>query len=431
MNNKQIKMPSQDDTSVIRFGLAVIFVVFVVLGGWATFAPLATSSVASGKVSADLGKKTIQHLEGGVIEAIYVKDGDKVNKDQILMKLSDVQVKAQLNILNAQYQDGIAQLARLKAQRDGLKQVEFSKELTDADAIKNQTNIFVSTNKSIEDEAIIANKKILQLQSQIDGTTSLIESKQNRLVSLAEEVSEWEDLYKQRLVDKQKIRDLQRESNMVEGDLANAKSETARLKEQINEVRTQKLLKEKQFQNDTLQKYVETETRISDLKSKIIANEDTLSRSSIVSPIDGIIVGLSSHTVGGVISPSKPILEIIPEDAKLLVIAQVKTTDIDKVSVGLKAEIKFSAFNLRQVLATEGKVIHVSADIFTDDATHTPYYEAKIEVTKEGQKILEDHGFVLVSGMPAEVMINIGNRTALDYMIKPFKEMLGRSFNEE
>ncbi len=431
MNNKQIKMPLQDDTSVIRFGLAVIFVVFVVLGVWAAFAPLATSSVASGKVSADLGKKTIQHLEGGIIEAIYVKDGDKVKKDQILMKLSDVQVKAQLNILRAQYQDGIAQLARLKAQRDGLKHVEFPKDLTDADAIKNQTNIFVSANKSIEDEAMIANKKILQLQSQITGTSSLIESKQNRLVSIAEEVSEWEDLYKQRLVDKQKIRDLQRESNMVEGDLANAKSETARLKEQINEVSTQKLLKEKQFQNDTLQKYVETETRISDLKSKIIANEDILSRSSIVSPIDGTIVGLSSHTVGGVISPSKPILEIIPEDAKLLVIAHVSTVDIDKVVVGLKAEIKFSAFNLRQVLATEGKVIHVSADIFTDEATHTPYYEAKIEVTKEGQKILEDHAFVLVSGMPAEVMINIGDRTALNYMIKPFREMLGRSFNEE
>ncbi|MCX6053278.1 MAG: HlyD family type I secretion periplasmic adaptor subunit [Campylobacterales bacterium] len=431
MNNKQIKMPLQDDTSVIRFGLTVIFVVFVVLGAWAAFAPLATSSVASGKVSADLGKKTIQHLEGGIIESIFVKDGDKVKKDQILMKLSDVQVKAQLNILRAQYQDGIAQLARLKAQRDGLKHVEFPKNLTDADAIKNQTNIFVSTNKSIEDEAVIASKRVLQLQSQISGTTSLIESKQNRLVSIAEEVSEWEDLYKQRLVDKQKIRDLQRESNMVGGDLANAKSEIAKLKEQINEVSTQKLLKEKQFQNDTLQKYVETETRISDLKSKIIANEDTLSRSSIVSPIDGTIVGLSSHTVGGVISPSKPILEIIPEDAKLLVIAHVSTVDIDKVVVGLKAEIKFSAFNLRQVLATEGKVIHVSADIFTDEATHTPYYEAKIEVTKEGQKILEDHGFVLVSGMPAEVMINIGDRTALNYMIKPFREMLGRSFNEE
>ncbi|MFA6136916.1 MAG: HlyD family type I secretion periplasmic adaptor subunit [Sulfurimonas sp.] len=431
MDNKQIKVPLSDDTSVIKFGLAVVFVVFVLLGGWVAFAPLATSSVATGKVSADLGKKTIQHLEGGVIEAIYVKDGDKVKKDQILMKLSDVQVKAQLDILNAQYQDAIAQLARLKAQRDGLKQIEFPKELTDADSIKNQTNIFVSTNKSIEDEAVIANKKVLQLQSQIDGTTSLIASKQNRLASIAEEVSEWEDLYKQRLVDKQKIRDLQRESNMVEGDLANAKSEIARLKEQINEVSTQKLLREKQFQNDTLQKYVETETHVSDLKSKIIANEDVIKRTTITSPIDGTVVGLSLHTVGGVVSPSKPILEIIPEDAKLIVIAQVKTTDVDKVRVGLLAEVKFSAFNLKHVLAIEGKVVHVSADIFMDEATHSPYYEAKIEVTQEGKKLLEENKFVLVSGMPAEVMINIGDRTALNYLVRPFEEMLGRSLNEE
>lgn len=431
MDNKQIKVPSHDDTSVIRFGLTVIFVVFVLIGGWITFAPLATSSVASGKVSADLGKKTIQHLEGGIIEAIYVKDGDKVKKEQILMKLSDVQVKAQLDILNAQYQDGIALLARLKAQRDGLKQIDFPKELHDADSIKNQTNIFISSDKSIEDETIITNNKILQLQSQIDGTASLIASKKNRLESIAEEILEWEDLYKQRLVDKQKIRDLKRESNMIEGDLANTKSEIAKLKEQISEVSTQKLLREKQFKNDTLQKYVEAEMRISDLKSKIIANEDIIKRTTITSPIDGTVVGLSLHTVGGVVNPSKPILEIIPEDAKLLVIVQVKTTDIDKVKVGLFSEVKFSAFNLKHVLAIDGKVIHVSADIFTDEVTHAPYYEAKIEVTKEGKKLLEENGFVLVSGMPAEVMINIGDRTALDYLIKPFQEMLGRSLNEE
>lgn len=431
MDNKKIKVPSSDDTSVIRFGLIVVFVVFVFIGGWMTFAPLATSSVASGKVSADLGKKTIQHLEGGIIEAIYVKDGDKVTKEQILMKISDVQVKAQLDILNAQYQDSIALLARLKAQRDGLKQIEFSKELHDADSIKNQTNIFISSNRSIEDETIITNNRIVQLQSQIDGTASLIASKKNRLESIAEEILEWEDLYKQRLVDKQKIRDLKRESNMIEGDLANAKSEIAKLKEQISEVSTQKLLREKQFNNDTLQKYVEAETRISDLKSKIVANEDIIKRTTITSPIDGTVVGLSLHTVGGVVNPSKPILEIIPENAKLLVIVQVKTTDIDKVKVGLLAEIKFSAFNLKHILAIDGKVIHVSADIFTDEATHTPYYEAKIEVTKEGKKILDENGFVLVSGMPAEVMINIGDRTALDYLIKPFQEMLGRSLNEE
>ncbi len=431
MDNKQIKVPLSDDTSVIRFGLAVVFVVFVLLGGWVAFAPLATSSVATGKVSADLGKKTIQHLEGGVIEAIYVKDGDKVKKDQILMKLSDVQVKAQLDILNAQYQDGIALVARLKAQRDELKHIEFPKELTDEDSIKNQTNIFVSANKSIEDETTITNNRIVQLQSQIDGTTSLIASKQNRLESIKEEILEWEDLFKQRLVDKQKIRDLQRESNMIDGDLANAKSEIAKLKEQISEVGTQKLLREKEFKNETLQKFVEAETHISDLKSKIVANEDVLKRTTVSSPIDGTVVGLSLHTVGGVVSPSKPILEIIPEDAKLLVIAQVKTTDVDKVRIGLLAEIKFSAFNLKHVLAIEGKVVHVSADIFMDEATHTPYYEAKIEVTQEGKKLLEENKFVLVSGMPAEVMINIGDRTALNYLVRPFEEMLGRSLNEE
>lgn len=431
MDNKQIKMPSHDDSSIIAFGLGLIFVVFILIGGWMAFAPLASSSVASGKVSADFGKKTIQHLEGGIVEAIYVKDGDSVKKDQVLIKLSDVQIKAQLDIFRAQYQDAIALFSRLKAQRDGSANIEFPQELTDENVIKNQKNIFISTNKSIEDETAITNNRIVQLQSQIDGLSSLVKSKQNRLKSISEEILEWEDLYKQRLVDKLKIRELQREQNMVDGDLANTKSEIAKLKEQINEVKTQKLLREKEFKNETLQKFVEAETRISDLKSKIIANEDVLSRTTITSPIDGTILGLNLYTVGGVISPGKPLLEVIPQDAKLLVIAKVQTTDIDKVRIGLLADIMFPAFNIKQAHPIEGKVIHVSADAFMDEASKMPYYEAKIEVTKDGMQLLKEYDFVLVSGMPADVMIKIGERTALSYLVKPFTDMLDRSFNEE
>lgn len=431
MDNKQIKMPSHDDSSIIAFGLGLIFVVFILIGGWMAFAPLASSSVASGKVSADFGKKTIQHLEGGIVEAIYVKDGDSVKKDQVLIKLSDVQIKAQLDIFRAQYQDAIALFSRLKAQRDGSANIEFPQELTDENVIKNQKNIFISTNKSIEDETAITNNRIVQLQSQIDGLSSLVNSKQNRLKSISEEILEWEDLYKQRLVDKLKIRELQREQNMVDGDLANTKSEIAKLKEQINEVKTQKLLREKEFKNETLQKFVEAETRISDLKSKIIANEDVLSRTTITSPIDGTILGLNLYTVGGVISPGKPLLEVIPQDAKLLVIAKVQTTDIDKVRIGLLADIMFPAFNIKQAHPIEGKVIHVSADAFMDEASKMPYYEAKIEVTKDGMQLLKEYDFVLVSGMPADVMIKIGERTALSYLVKPFTDMLDRSFNEE
>jgi len=431
MDNKQIKMPSYDDSSIVRFGLGLIFVVFILIGGWMAYAPLASSSVAVGKVSADLNKKTIQHLEGGKVDAIYVKDGDVVKKGQVLIKLRDVHIKAQLDILNAQYQDVLALYARLKAQRDSKESIEFSKELSDKNAIKNQENIFETTKKTIEDEKIITKNRIVQLENQISGLNSLIKSKENRLASITEEILEWESLYKQRLVDKQKIRDLRRQNNMIDGDIASSKSEIAKINEQISETKTQQLLREKEFQKDTLQKYVEAKSRLSDLKSKIIANEDTLARTSIVSPIDGTVVGLDMHTIGGIVKAGAPILEVVPNNSKLLVLVQVKTTDIDKVKVGLLADIRFSAFNLKQVHIIEGIVVNVSADSFIDKASHAPYYKAKIEVTKDGLEVLKEYGFVLVPGMPAEAMIKIGDRTTLDYLIKPFTEMLGRSFNEE
>ena len=431
MNNQKIKMPSNDDSKVIVFGLSVIFIVFVLIGGWMAIAPLASSSVAMGTVSADLDKKTIQHLEGGKVTAIYVKDGDKVKKGQTLIKLRDVQIKAQLDIMNAQYQDAIALFARLEAQRDKKKSISFPSELTDQNAIDDQTNIFETSLKTVKDEKIITENRILQLKNQIAGLNSLIVSKEKRLASIAEEKLEWEVLFKQRLVDKQRIRELDRETNMVEGDLANTQSEIAKLNEQISETKTQQLLREKELKKDTLQRYVEAKSLISDLKSKIIATKDTLDRTNIIAPIDGTVVGLSLHTVGGIITPSTPVLEIIPNDSKLLVIAQVQTTDIDKVRNGLLADIMFSAFNLKQINVIQGKVIHISADSFTDKVTGMPYYEAKIEVNKEGLKTLKENDFVLVSGMPAQVMIKLGDRTALSYLLKPFTEMLGRSFNEE
>jgi epimerase transport system membrane fusion protein len=429
--NDEIKMPSSDDRGVIAFGLSVIFVIFGLVGGWMAFAPLASSSVAIGKVSADLNKKTIQHLEGGKLTAILVKDGDKVKKGQVLLKLRDVQIKAQLDILEAQYQDAIALFARLQAQRDGKDSIVFPDELVDETARRDQENIFYTTTKTLKDEKAITKKKISQLQKQISGLKSLISSKENRKVSISEEIKEWENLFKQRLVDKQRIRELKRENNMVKGDIASSYSEIAKLKEQISETKTVQLLREKEFQKDILQKYVDVKALISDLKSKIIANQDTLDRTVIKSPIDGTIVGLKVHTVGAIIRPGEPIMEVIPTDAKLIVIAQVQTTDIDKVRKGLLADIMFSAFNLRQVNVIQGVVTHVSADSFVDKVSGMPYYEAKIEVNDEGMKTLDKNGFILVSGMPAQVMIKLGNRTALSYLVKPFKEMLGRSFNEE
>lgn len=331
MENEKISMPSNDASLIITFGMSVIFVVFVFLGGWSYYAPLTASSVAVGTVSADLDKKTIQYLEGGIVDSLFVKDGDIVKQGDVLLKFQDIQIRGQIE----------------------------------------------------------------QINNQIQGYSALIESKKNRLASLAEEVSEWNELYEQRLVDKLKIRELQREQNNVEGDIANTSAEIAKLREQL------------------------------------IVLEDSLRRTSIIAPIDGVINGLSINTVGGVLSPGSDILDIIPMDSQLIVVAQVQISDIDKVVPGLLSDIRFSAFNLNQAHVIQGEVVYVSADSFIDEASGSPYYEAKIEVTEDGKEKLKEYGFKLVSGMPAEVMINIGDRTPLSYFIKPFSDMITRGFNEE
>lgn len=428
---QEIKMPSTDASKVIGFGLATVFLLFVVFGGWAAYAPLAESSVAIGKISADLDKKTLQHLEGGAIENIYVKDGDEVKKGDLLLKLRDVHIKSQLDIYKTQYDDASALYARLVAQRDKKDSVVYPDELQNESIKKEQSNIFYETKKSIADEKIISQNRVVQLENQIGGLNSLMEAKKSRLASIKEEIVEWEELFRQQLVDKLKIRELSREQNSIEGDISQTASEIAKLKEAINETRNQQLLREKESRKETLNELVAAKSMLFDLKSKIVSVEDTLLRTNIVAPIDGTVVGLSLHTVGGVVSPGRDILQIIPQDSKLIVVAQVQTSDVDKVKVGLMADIRFSAFNVQQSHVVEGRVIHVSADSFMDEKSGIPYYEAKIEVTKDGEVQLVDYGFELVSGMPAEVMIKTSQRTVLGYLVKPFTDMVARGFNEE
>lgn len=424
-------MPSGDDSKVIAFGLGVLIVVFVIFGGWMAFAPLSSASVAVGKVSADSEKKSVQHFQGGTISKILIKEGDLVKKDQTLIILDVLQAKAELESYKRQYMDSMASFARLVAQRDDLNSIDFPLEVTDVNIIEDHKNIFYTTTKSLKDQKEISQQRVVQLQNQISGLKSLIDVRKNRIISLKEELKEWEVLYAQQLVDKIKIRDINREINSLEGEIASSNAEIAKLGEQINEIKTQQLLTEKEFRNQVLDQIVQVQNIISDLKSKISSLEDVFQKSEIKAPISGNVVGLSTTSEGAVIRPGDDILQIIPENSDLIVTAQVSITDIDKVQVGLLSDIRFSAFNLQQAHVIEGEVIHISADRFTDEATGEPYYEAKIKVTKKGEERLKEYGFKLLPGMPAEVMINIGSRTPLSYFVKPFTDMISRGFNEE
>ena len=430
MRKRDKRMPSDNTAPAIIFGLMVVTIIFGFIGGWMYYAPLASTSVASGQVVAGGAKQTVQHLDGGSVKAIHIKDGDVVKKGEILIELDDVQIKENLNILKSQYQDALAIYARLKAQRDNKSSIHFPKGIKKS-IIRDQINIFNMSKKSLRDEDIITKKRILQTKKQIASLKAIIDSNKRRLRAIANEKQEQEVLFAQQLIDKLKIQELEKEENRIEGDIASKIADIARLREQINELDTQRLLRKKKFKEEVLDKLVKTKSQIEDLKSKIIATKDKLKRTKIKAPLSGTIVGLKVHTIGGVIRRGEDILEIVPKNSKLLIVAKVKTTDIDKVKVGLLAQVMFPAFNMKKIHFIEGKVINVSADSFVDKATHRAYYEAKIEVTKEGLDELNKNKYTLVAGMPATVMIQLGTRTTLEYLIKPFKNILIRGFNEE
>jgi len=435
---KEFSKPDANDKGIIRFGMGIIVAVFVLLGGWMALAPLASAAVSIGMVSADLNKKTVQHLEGGIVEEILVKNGDFVKEGQILVKFQNTNASAQLDILKNQYMEMVVLESRLESQiaesselilSDSVKQLEQSKALETI--ITTQKQIFDLKQKMIKNDELITEQRIAQLMNYKEGINSLVSSKASRLKSIEEEIGEWKVLFAEQLVDKLKLRELTREKTMIEGDIANSKAEIAKASEQISELKSQLLARKKDIQDKIFSELVSVKNELSGVKSKLIAAQDTTQRLVVKAPIAGYVVGMEIHTVGGVVAAGKPILDIVPENSKLIIVTRVETKDIDKVHSGLLADIRFSAFDTRNTNVIEGSVVHVSADALVDQKSGMPYYEAKIELTPKGYEQIKGYNFNLVAGMPAEVMIKIENRTVLDYIIKPLSDMISRSFNEE
>lgn len=429
-NNEEHILPPHNAGKVIKVGLWVMFFMFLFLA-WISINPMATSVTAPGKVSAGIHKKTVQNQNGGTVKKIYVNNGDFVHKGDMLIKLDDTEIKAQLDAFKAQYQDTIGLLARLTAQKEDTQKIEYPKDLHDKNVMRTQKKIFYVTKNSNEHEKAISQNKIIELQNQIKGLQAVVESKKNSLNIIEQQLAEQQELFKQKLVSHAKIRDLQRNKNRLEGDIASNTFNEAKLKEQILEIKNQQLLREKKFKEKVLEKYVKAKSSKSDLESKIAAYSDRLIKTDITSPKDGYVVGLKIHTVGGVIKPGEPIMSIVPKNESLIIEAEIHTQDIDQVHVGLDATIKFPAFNRAILDVIPGKVSYVSADSFTNRRNEKSFYKVKIKVNKAGMQELKDKKIVLLPGMPAVAMITIGHRTFLSYLVKPFQEMLGRSFNEQ
>ncbi|MBD9357384.1 HlyD family type I secretion periplasmic adaptor subunit [Methylomonas albis] len=424
-----------DDRPIRMIGLIVLISTLGVFGLWAYLAPIDGAALASGFVVVKSHKKTVQHLDGGIVSQLLVKDGDIVKEGDLLLTLDGTENKAQLEIARGQFITLAAQVARLEAERDGKTTVVYPETLNDSadprilEAKKTENQIFSARKNAHEGEMAVLKQRIGQLNSKIDGLHGQRTSKQELMASYSEEVRDLKELLAEGFADKQRLRDVERNHTLNSGEVSALSSDIAAAQIQIGETKLEILQLEKKFQEEVAGKLSEAQTELYDVNQRMLATRDKVVRIDIKAPVAGRIMGLAVHTLGGVILPGHPILDIVPQQEELIVDAQVSPLDIDRVSVGLVAEVRFTAFKQALTPIIEGKVINLSADRLVEEKSGTPYYQAQIELTQESYQKMKN--LELVPGMPVEVLIKTGERTVFEYLTKPISNAFARAFIED
>jgi membrane fusion protein, epimerase transport system len=424
-----------NDKPIRMIGYLILLLTFGIFGTWSFIAPIDSSALAVGTVSVKNHRKTVQNLDGGIISKLLVKDGDAVKAGDNLLILDDTQIKAQLEMLGGQFITQKSLSDRLKAESNQWPKIKFSPELLAMndervqEAIQGQTHIFTSRKNTYTGEIKVLQQRIQQLNAKIEGLNAQKESKQNLAVSYAEEIKDLKELLAEGFADKQRLRDLERNHTQVSGEIATLTSEIASTQMQRGETELEILQTEKKFQEDVANQQEKANAELFDITERLRAVKDKASQTLIKAPVSGVVFNLSIYTEGGVISPGKPILDIVPKDEDLIINAQLSPLDIDNVKIGSIAEVRFSAFKSKTTPTMEGVVSKVSADSLVNEDTKSQYYLAIIDLTADSQKKLGD--LKLVPGMPAEVLINTGERTLFEYLMQPITDAFARSFIEE
>jgi HlyD family secretion protein len=419
----------------LRTGLRVLLVVGMLGGGWTVLMPLAGAVVVPGSLVVQSNVKAIQHPTGGVVAEIPVHNGQRVASGDLLLRLDATQARASLQMVSKQLDEVRSRIARLIAERDGLARPEVPAELTarsGEDTVKallsSEESLFKARANARRSQTDLLQSRVSQLNEEIAGLESQIESKSKQLELIEGELSGVQELYDKRLVPLTRLTTLQRERARIEGERGQLTSAIAETKSKIGEAQLQIVRLDQDFRTDVVKELGETQGKEAELVERGVAARDLLDRIEIRSPTSGVIHQLNSHTIGGVIRAGDTIMEVVPDLEDLQIEARLQPNDIDQVRMGQRAFIRFSAFNQRVTPQLNGTVSYVSADTSRDQQSNAPYFSVRVTLPDEERRRLA--GLQLVSGMPAEVFMQTGSRTMMSYLLKPIADQLQRAFIE-
>jgi HlyD family secretion protein len=426
------------NNSLRRFqiaGYASVFVMLGVAGVWSATTNINGAVIAPATIVVESYSKKIQHKEGGIVREIAVRDGDRVEEGQVLVRLDDTETKAELGIINALLVEGLAKRARLEAQRDSAPEMVFPDEVMAraddpqvAKIMAGQIKLFEARRAALAGKKDQFTQQMGQLNEQIIGLVAQREAKERQLTLIAGELESLRKLKEQGLVPVSRVLAMEREAARLEGERGELIANKAQAESRIGEVKIQILQIDEQDRAETLTELRDVESRVAELQERRLAASSRLSRMEIKAPIAGDIYQVAVHTVGGVIGPGEAIMLIVPKGDDLVLQAQVMPQDIDQVAVGQSAHVRFPAFSSRITPEVGAEVLQVSADTSRADAQSPPFYAVRLRIpAKELEKLGDNQ---LKPGMPAEAFIQTDARTPLSYLLKPLTDQIAHALRE-
>ncbi|MES2943984.1 MAG: HlyD family type I secretion periplasmic adaptor subunit [Pseudomonadota bacterium] len=424
-----------NDARPRRWGWILLIVGFGGFLLWAFFAPLDAGVSATGTVVVTGNRKAVQPLVAGKIAAILAKDGDTVTEGQVLVRLDDTQSRSQLDISKGQWFTILATEARLSAERTGRSAPEFPASLLNEKddpravaAMALQGQLFATRRQSLSSElsAMTENMRGLELQTRGIEASRLAKEEQLRL--LREQLKNQRDLADEGFLPRNRVLDQERTVSAMAGAIAEDTGSIGRNRQSIAELKVRMVTREQEVRKEVESQLADTQRDASSLRSRLEGLQFDVVNTEIKSPSSGLVMGLAVHTVGGVVAAGSPMMEVVPRNEVLKIDAQIPPHLIDKVKPGLPVDILFTAFDQVSTPKIPGTVVHVSADVLLEPKQNVPYFKASIEVTPEGMAQLKTHE--IRAGMPTEIFVRTGERTAMNYFVKPLRDRLQRSLTE-
>lgn len=424
-------------TGPVRFGAAIILLFVLVFFVWGGFAPLQSGALASGQIAPEGARRTVQHLEGGIIEDLLVSNGSDVTAGDPLVILRPVQARANVDLLEGRHLLLSAQLTRLRAEQAGLATLDFPEDLTaratgvpgSADVLEGERLLFQRRSALFAENTAVLEERIGQLEEKIAGYEAQMQAQARRRDLLDSEIADTETLVAQGLAPRPRLLALQREQAAIDEQSAGLTAAIAESRREIGETRIQL----QALQAERLERLAEEasliQAELMDLTQQLEAGRDILSRTIVTAPVSGRVTNLNYRTLGGVIQAGAPILDIVPEDEPLVIEARLSLVDVDSVHPGQLAQVHLPALPQRGLPTIEGEVIDVSADAITDEATGASFYRVRVRVPLETLARYQLDG-ELTPGMPAEVVVVTGERTLLDYITQPIRDSMRRALKE-